>query len=98
MTSANDPDSDCGENTTGKSKVLSYIVIVVIEIVRRGLRSKPSKSSNVNARVSCLARSARKLKNTQQSPSRIGPTGLSPASTTVPGTTNSSVTPASYDF
>ena len=58
-------------------------------------RGKSENVSSVSARVSCRARSARKLKKTTASPSRIGPTG-SPSSWRTVGCTNSSVSPRPY--
>src|SRR5687767_7520920 len=98
ITSANDPLRDCGGNATGNENVLSYCVKVVMEIPGCGWRSKPSNSSQVSARVSCLALSDLKLKKITLSPSRIGPTACPLASTMVPGSTNSSVTPALYEL
>ena len=95
-TSARLPLKVCGVNTTGRLNVRSYTVIVVKCTRRRSGRGKPSKSSSASARVICRARSARKLKNMIESPSRIGPTGVPSASTTTIGLMNSSVTPASY--
>ena len=85
----------CGSNTTGNGNVRSYTVIVVAWT--RGTdpaRSKPSKSSSASARVICRMRSARKLKNTTESPSRIGARALPSASVSTTGLMNSSVTPA----
>ena len=98
ITSANDSVNDCGGNATGKVNVRSYCVMVVMWIAGCGLRSKPSNCSSASARVNCRARSDLKLKKMTLSPSRISPIGWSSASTIVPGSMNSSETPASYDF
>src|SRR4030065_2358 len=62
----------------------------------RSGRGKRSKSSCVRARVSCRARSDRKLKKITESPGEMGPTAL-PSRWITTGSLNSSVTPASSE-
>src|SRR5437016_10226051 len=77
----------------GEGKRTSYCVRLTKWTCGQTSRSKPSKSFSKNACDNCLARSARKLKNKTESPSR---TRCSFAKEKISGGMNSSVLPSEY--
>ena len=81
-----------GGNAAGRPNSFLYSVKQTKWTLGGFGRGNSAKSACVSARVICRARSARKLKKTTASPSRIGPTGSSFSVITV-GWMNSSVSP-----
>src|SRR6266496_6823553 len=85
--------SSCCEKINGEENRISYWVRLTKWTCGQTSRSKPSKSFSKNACDNCLARSARKLKNKTESPSR---THCSFGWEKISGGINSSVLPSEY--
>src|SRR5438128_3071574 len=92
-TSARILRSSCCGKMNGEGNRTSYCVRLIKWTCGHTSRSKPSKSFNKNACDNCLARSARKLKNKTESPSR---TRCSFAYEKISGGINSSVLRTEY--
>src|SRR5438477_9100739 len=92
-TSARILRSSCCGKRNGDGKRTSYCVRLTKLTCGHTSRSKPSKSFSKKACDNCLARSARKLKNKTESPSR---TRCSLKCEKIRGGMNSSVFPREY--